>query len=187
MTLNQTLVNLCDLVEENDIIVGSFYKRDQVESSLNIGLDIISEDLRFFLTNYYSDGIFYNTNISFCSPQKLLHRQEGYNLDSSKYTVFADVNEDPIVIDKKGRIKVAIEAVDYRLISPSLENFLRIQLEFCKFDLENPNIGPDPENDFESYLRFCEKQLYPIYYRNIIRKILKDEDVIKNYFDFFWS
>lgn len=184
MSLSSVAIELSNLVKDNEnLIVGSFYERKNIIEFTDIYL--VPEDLRYFLTHFFQEGIFYNTNISFTSCDKLRRRQEGYGLNITEKLVFATVNDDPIVIDQNGKIFAAIDAREYKLISQSLESFLKIQLDLCIFDLTNNLIVPDEDEDFEEYISFKEKELFPIYH-TIIQKTL-DGNTTRNYIDFLWG
>jgi len=125
-----------------------------------------SEELIYFYQNYNYDFCGVGTvNICFTSHDNLLRRQNGFGLEDGR-VVIADLNDDPITVDTNisgSPVFAAIEARDYKEISPSLSVFFIL----CELLITNSNeyqpISPDPENDFEAYIDYEEKVINPAF------------------------
>ncbi|RZK88417.1 MAG: hypothetical protein EOO62_37695 [Hymenobacter sp.] len=121
-------------------VLGSFEKRAQPRLLPQLPSVRLSPELGYLYSHYHCDALFGHPSIAFTSFEELERRQEGfatYSTDGGRtlhpnpdwnpaWTVFADVNDDPIVADTGTAgtpVYAAIEAVDYELIAPSLAIF----------------------------------------------------------------
>jgi hypothetical protein len=121
-------------------VLGGFEKRN-APSLLPKFLTIrLSPELQYFYRRYHCDALFGSVSIAITPLEELERRQEGFATFSTdqgrtmkpnpawneQWTVFADVNDNPIVADagQAGTpVLAAIEAVDYEVIAPSLADF----------------------------------------------------------------
>ena len=158
---------------------------------------LYSPELEYFYKNYGFDfcGIG-DWGIGLISHSALPWRQEGYGL-SKEWLVFADMNDDPIVVNTQAKgspVSAAIEAIDYKVISPSLDIFFTL----CALSVENTayfkKYEPDPHDDECSGRSGDIYDGYLQYHNNVVSKaflekashILNDEH-LANVEEFFYS
>ncbi|MGI4743310.1 MAG: hypothetical protein ACRYG7_49800 [Janthinobacterium lividum] len=130
-------------------LVGVFGKREPSSGSASLAGIALSDELAFLYQQYTCDMMVTYANIAFTPVDKLARRQEGFasvSVDAGKtlqpnptwvkgWTVFADINDDPIVADTTAPgtpVYAAIEGVQYHAIAPSLAVFIQLLNEMLK-------------------------------------------------------
>jgi hypothetical protein len=151
-------------------VYGEFEKRKVPRVLPKLPTVRLSPELEYFYSYYHCNGLFGSAGISITSIEKLERRQEGFasfSTDQGKtlqpdpawnpqWTVFADVNDDPIVANtgQAGTpILAAIEAIDYKEIAPSLETFFLMLTEMMEVTASLKAQQPLSE-DTEEWIKF---------------------------------
>jgi len=147
--------------DKKEQFVGTFEKLAQVRALQKINGINLSPELEYFYSRYEPDFVFGYLTISFTSYSRLSSRQKGYE-DSlnSGWTIFADMDDDPIVGNNNIRgteILAAIEGISYYTIAPSLEKFVILCQILLETEIDNKAHEPDSEKDFEAYLEHHNK------------------------------
>lgn len=149
-------------------VYGDFEKRKEPLLLPELPTVRLSPELAYFYSWYHCDALF--GSVSFTPIEKLERRQEGFSsfsTDSGKtlqpdptwnrqWTVFADVNDNPIVADagESGTpIWAAIEAVDYEAVAPSLESFFLMLTEMMEVTASLKTQQPTSD-DTEEWIAF---------------------------------
>lgn len=149
-------------------VYGDFEKRKEPLLLPKLPTIRLSPELEYFYSWYYCDALF--GSIAFTPIEQLERRQEGFSsfsTDSGKtmqpdptwnqqWTVFADVNDNPIVADagEAGTpVWAAIEAVDYEAVAPSLESFFRMLTEMMEVTASLKTQQPTSD-DTEEWIAF---------------------------------
>lgn len=154
-------------------VYGEFEKRKEPRLWAKLLTVKLSPELEYFYSWYHCDALFGSPGISITPIERLERRQEGFasfSIDQGKtmqpdpawdlqWTVFADVNDDPIVAStgQAGTpVLAAIEAVDYAVIAPSLESFFLMLTEMLEVTASLKAQQPISD-DTEEWIRFRAK------------------------------
>lgn len=155
-----------------------FEKREPSSGSASLAGIALSDELAFLYQQYTCDMMVTYANITFTPVDKLARRQEGFALvsvDAGKtlqpnptwvqgWTVFADINDDPIVADTTAPgtpVYAAIEGGQYHAIAPSLAVFIQLLNEMLKTENHHQQARPASSEDIEQWILFKEKTLAP--------------------------
>jgi hypothetical protein len=162
--------------------VGVFEKREQSSSVPKLAGIALSAELVFLYQQYTCDISVTYANITLVPVDGLARRQEGFasfSVDAGNtlqpnptwvkgWTVFADINDDPIVADTTvpgTPIYAAIEGVEYQAIAPSLATFIQLLSEMLKTEDRYQHARPDSSQDIEKWVLFKETTLIPHFLR----------------------
>ena len=130
-------------------VYGNFEKRKEPRLLPKLPTVRLSPELEYFYSWYHCDAIFGSAGVAITPFEGLERRQEGFASFSTdlgktmqpdpawnqQWTVFADVNDNPIVADAGAAetlIWAAIEAVNYEEIAPSLAVFFVMLTEMMQ-------------------------------------------------------
>ena len=151
-------------------VLGDFEKRNAPRLLPEFIAVRLSPELQYFYQWYHCDALFGSANIAITTLEELERRQEGFatfSTDQGKtmqpdpawngqWTVFADVNDNPIVADtgQAGTpVLAAIEAVDYEVIAPSLADFFLMLTEAMELTASLQAQRPTSD-DIEEWITF---------------------------------
>lgn len=180
-------------------VYGEFEKREIPLILPRLSPIILPPELEYFYSNFYCDAIF-SHKASFTLFEDLKRRQEGFSSSSTDFgktmqpdptwnknwTVFADVNDDPLVTDAGtagAPVYAAIEGVDYEEIAPSVEMFFIILIEMMKVFASFAD--QRPEDDLEEQIRFDEEFTIPATLKRFSEIV--DAQHVKALAHFFYS
>jgi hypothetical protein len=151
-------------------VLGNFEKRNAPRLLPEFLTVKLSPELQYFYRWYHYDALFGSVNIAITPLEELERRQEGFATFSTdqgqtmqpdpawneQWTVFADVNDNPIVADagQAGTpVLAAIEAVDYEVIAPSLADFFLMLTEAMELTASLQEQQPTSD-DIEAWITF---------------------------------
>jgi hypothetical protein len=174
----RTLADVLDRFYETsrrykDQILGDFEKRQAPLLLPKLPTVKLSPELEYFYSWYHCDVIVGSAGVSITPFDGLERRQEGFasfSINQGKtmqpnpawnqqWTVFADVNDNPIVADAGAAgtpIWAAIEAVDYEVVAPSLASFFLMLTEMMEVTASLKSQRPASE-DIEVLIAFGEE------------------------------
>jgi hypothetical protein len=158
-------------------ILGDFEKRQAPRLLPKLPTVRLSPELEYFYSWYHCDALIGSAGVSITPFEELERRQEGFASFSTdlgktmqpdpawnqQWTVFADVNDNPIVADAGAAgtpIWAAIEAVDYEAVAPSLVVFFRMLTEMMQVTASLKTQQPVSE-DIEELIAFREEVEIP--------------------------
>jgi len=178
----RTLADVLDRFYETsrrykDQTLGDFEKRQAPLLLPKLPTVKLSPELEYFYSWYHCDIIVGSAGVAITSFDGLERRQEGFASFSTdlgktmqpnpawnqQWTVFADVNDNPIVADvgtAKTPVLAAIEAVDYEVVAPSLASFFRMLTEMMEVTASLKTQQPTSE-DIEVLIAFREEVEIP--------------------------
>ena len=177
--------NLADVLDRfyetsrryKDQILGDFEKRKEPHLLPKLPTVRLSPELEYFYSWYHCDALFGSAGVAITPFEGLERRQEGFasfSTDRGKtmqpnpawnqqWTVFADVNDNPIVADAGAAetlVLAAIEAVDYEAVAPSLASFFLMLTEMMEVTASLKTQQPTSE-DIEELITFREEVEIP--------------------------
>ena len=185
-----------------DKVFGTFEKRNTPLSLIKHPTVLLSPELEYFYSHYHCDAVFGSAaDISFTSFESLERRQEGFSSSSNDFgktmqrvpdwnkhwTVFSDVNDNPIVADTGATgtpVYAAIEAVNYEVIAPSLTVFFQMLTEMLKVTESLKSQQPQSD-DIEDWINFREQLETPAKLQRLSEFV--DEKYVKAFDNFLYS
>jgi len=178
----QSLADVLDRFYETskrykDQVLGDFEKRQEPRLLPRLPTVRLSPELEYFYSWYHCDALFGSAGVSITPFEGLERRQEGFASFSTdlgktmqpdpawnrQWTVFADVNDNPIVADTGAAgtpVLAAIEAVNYEAVAPSLASFSLVLTEMMEVTASLKAQQPASE-DIEVLISFGEKVEIP--------------------------
>jgi hypothetical protein len=160
-----------------DQVLGDFEKRQEPRLLPRLPTIRLSPELEYFYSWYHCDALIGSAGVSITPFEGLEKRQEGFASFSTdlgktmqpdpawnqQWTVFADVNDNPIVADAGAAgtpVWAAIEAVDYEAVAPSLASFFLMLTEMMEVTASLKAQKPASE-DIEVLISFREEVEIP--------------------------
>ena len=161
----------------------------------------LSPELEYFYSWYHCDALVGSAGVAITPFEELERRQEGFASFSTdlgktmqpdpawnqQWTVFADVNDNPIVADAGGAgtsVLAAIEAVDYEVVAPSLASFFLMLIEMMEVTASLKAQQPAGE-DIEVVIAFREEVEVPATLRSLNKVV--DSQYVRAWAHFLYS
>jgi hypothetical protein len=177
-------------------LLGDFEKRKEPRLLPKLPTVRLSLELQYFYSWYHCDALLGSAGVAITPFEELERRQEGFASFSTdlgktmqpdpgwnrQWTVFADVNDNPIVADAGAAgtpVWAAIEAVDYEAVAPSLASFFLMLTEMMEVTAALRAQQPTSE-DIEVVIAFREEVEVPATLKRL-------NEVVDNQYVRAWS
>ena len=182
-------------------LLGDFEKRKEPRLLPVLPTVRLSPELEYFYSWYHCDALVGSAGVAITPFEELERRQEGFASFSTdlgktmqpdpawnqQWTVFADVNDNPIVADAGAAgtpVLAAIEAVDYEVVAPSLASFFLMLIEMMEVTASLKAQQPAGE-DIEVVIAFREEVEVPATLRSLNKVV--DSQYVRAWAHFLYS